>query len=62
MHLAGFTIEIYYDARPRERQSCGTILNRTTYSLLLQTYLLTSTLFCENHEVSSHFSHTVLNV
>ena len=61
MQLVGFTIEIYYDARPYECQSCGTILNCTTYSVLLQIYLLTSTLFCENHEVSSYFSHTVSN-
>jgi len=59
MHLVGFTIEIHYDARPRERYSCGTVLKCTTYSVLVQIYLLTSTLFCENHEVSSHFSHTV---
>jgi len=23
MHLVGFTIEIYYNARPYERQSCS---------------------------------------
>ena len=55
MHLVG----LYYDARPWERKSCGTVLKCTTYSVLLQIYLLTSTSFCENHEVSSHFSHTV---